>query len=115
MPISEILSSRLKDPSIARASGYVAGKWVDASPSGKTFDGRKDASCGGLGGDRLAALRPGRGEGDPAVGRPRDLGTPPIGRKWCCFFVRRTVGSQPDTRWFKGGLSCDHYLNFPHC
>lgn len=51
MPISEILSSRLKDPSIVRASGYVAGKWVDASPSGKTFDVTNPAN-----GDVLAVL-----------------------------------------------------------
>ena len=38
MAISEILLSRLADPSLLPAAGYVGGKWLTEVPSGATFE-----------------------------------------------------------------------------
>ncbi len=38
MAISDILLSRLSDPSLLPAAGYVNGKWVDAAAGGATFE-----------------------------------------------------------------------------
>jgi succinate-semialdehyde dehydrogenase / glutarate-semialdehyde dehydrogenase len=38
MTISDTLAKKLKDPSLAVDKAYIAGKWVDRSDSGKTFE-----------------------------------------------------------------------------
>jgi succinate-semialdehyde dehydrogenase / glutarate-semialdehyde dehydrogenase len=38
MTISDTLTKKLKDPSLAVDKAYIAGKWVDKSDSGKTFE-----------------------------------------------------------------------------
>ncbi|MCQ2006364.1 NAD-dependent succinate-semialdehyde dehydrogenase [Rhizobium sp. NRK18] len=38
MTISDTLTKKLKDPSLAVDKAYIAGKWVDRSDSGKTFE-----------------------------------------------------------------------------
>jgi succinate-semialdehyde dehydrogenase / glutarate-semialdehyde dehydrogenase len=38
MTISDTLTKKLKDPSLAVDKAYVAGKWVDKSDSGRTFE-----------------------------------------------------------------------------
>jgi succinate-semialdehyde dehydrogenase/glutarate-semialdehyde dehydrogenase len=44
MPLSEFLLSKLKDRSIARDKALVAGEWLGASDSGKTFDVRNPST-----------------------------------------------------------------------
>lgn len=51
MTISDALLSRLSDPSLLPAAGYVNGKWVDAAAGGATFDVNNPAT-----GDIIATL-----------------------------------------------------------